>query len=149
MDEMCFEFRSDRYTRVVSTTTKRLLFRFHSFFHVFSDPLIGFELVSTLAKGKLTTSFLKKKKKRKKVTFNFSSLSSSRTNEKLEKSESQRRFIIQSFEKFEGKEKEKGGRQRKNGKTSHCFVSFDPFNQNHIPARGSRINLPETHRSTN
>lgn len=100
MDEMCFEFRSDRYTRVVSTTTKRLLFRFHSFFHVFSDPLIGFELVSTLAKGKLTTSFLKKKKKRKKVTFNFSSLSSSRTNEKLEKSESQRRFIIQSFEKF-------------------------------------------------
>ena len=71
MDEMCFEFRSDRYTRVVSTTTKRLLFRFHSFFHVFSDPLIGFELVSTLAKGKLTTSFLKKKKKKKRSPLIF------------------------------------------------------------------------------
>lgn len=80
------------------------------------------------------SSFLKKKK----ITFNFSSLSSSRTNEKLEENESQRRFIIQNFEKFV-KWTKRGGRQRKNRKMNHCFVSFDPFNQNHNPAWGLRI----------
>lgn len=80
------------------------------------------------------SSFLKKKK----ITFNFSSLSSSRTNEKLEENESQCRFIIQNFEKFV-KWTKRGGRQRKNGKMNHCFVPFDPFNQNHNPAWGLRI----------